>query len=130
MLQITSIIKQAPDWLATEFMDLIGQQPYFSVLIGPVAGVLDELYSQLSPLRGVAVQAPQSTKAGTRTVSILCSIAGRHGFSAELAGLADLGSSKTPSPASVHVFTYALLESQTLHAFLTFDWSTLEIVRS
>jgi hypothetical protein len=37
-----------------------------------VAEVLDELYSQLSPLSRVAVQARQSTEAGT--VSILCSL--------------------------------------------------------
>jgi hypothetical protein len=37
----------------------------------PVASVLDEDYSQLTPLNGVAVQARQSTSAGT--VSILCS---------------------------------------------------------
>ncbi len=35
-----------------------------------VAGVLDEPYSQLTPLSGVAVQARQSTQAGT--VFILC----------------------------------------------------------
>jgi hypothetical protein len=57
MLQITSIIKHAPDWLSTEYMHLIGQQPYFSVLIGSVAGVLGEPYSQLSPL----TEAPEST---------------------------------------------------------------------
>ncbi len=57
MLQITSIIKHAPDWLAAEYMHLIGQQPYFSVLIGPVAGVWDEPYIQLSPL----TEAPEST---------------------------------------------------------------------
>jgi hypothetical protein len=48
-----------------------------------VAGVLDELYSQLTPLSGVAAQARQSTSAGT--VSILCSLAGRYGYSAERA---------------------------------------------
>jgi hypothetical protein len=37
-----------------------------------VAGVLDEPYSQLSQLSRVAVQARQSTEAGT--VSILCSL--------------------------------------------------------
>ncbi len=50
-----------------------------------VAGVLDEPYSQLIPHCGVAVQARQSTSAGT--VSILCSLAGRYGYSAELAEL-------------------------------------------
>jgi hypothetical protein len=39
-------------------------------------------FSQLTPLSGVAVQARQSTLAGT--VSILCSLAGRYGHSAEL----------------------------------------------
>jgi hypothetical protein len=51
----------------------------------PVAGVLDELYSQLTPLSGVAVEARLSTQAGT--MSILCSLAGRHGYSAEPAKL-------------------------------------------
>ncbi len=46
----------------------------------PEAGLLDEPYSQLS---GVAVQARQSTFAGT--VSILCSLAGRYVYSAERA---------------------------------------------
>jgi hypothetical protein len=41
--------------------------------------------TQLIPLSGVAVQARQSTQAGT--VSILCSLAGRCGYSAELAWL-------------------------------------------
>ncbi len=49
----------------------------------PVAGVLDEPYIQLTPLSGVAVEARQSTQAGT--VSILCSLAGRYGYSTELA---------------------------------------------
>ncbi len=49
----------------------------------PVAGVLDESYSQLTPLSGVTVQARQSTKAGT--VSILCSLAGQYGYSAKKA---------------------------------------------
>jgi hypothetical protein len=48
-----------------------------------VAGVLGEPYSQLLPLSGVAVQARQSTQAGT--VSILCSLVGRYGYYAELA---------------------------------------------
>jgi hypothetical protein len=48
-----------------------------------LARVLDEPHSQLIPLSGVAVQARQSTKAGT--VSILCSLAGRYDYSAELA---------------------------------------------
>ncbi len=43
----------------------------------PVAGVLDEPYSQLIPHSRVAVQARQSTKAVI--VSILCSLAGRYG---------------------------------------------------
>ncbi len=51
----------------------------------PVAGVLDEQYSQRTPLSGVAVQARQSTEAGR--VSILCSLAGRYGYSAEPAYL-------------------------------------------
>jgi hypothetical protein len=49
----------------------------------PVAGVLDDSFSQLTPLRGVAVQARQRTLAGT--VSVLCSQAGRYGYSAERA---------------------------------------------
>ncbi len=43
-----------------------------------VAGVLDEPYSQLYPLSRAAVQARQSAKA--ETGSILCSLAGRHGY--------------------------------------------------
>ncbi len=70
MILITTVIKHAPDWLATESMHLIGQQPYFSVLIGPVAGVYDEPYM-----------------AGT--VSNLCTMEGRYGYSAEIAGLAE-----------------------------------------
>ncbi len=50
--------------------------------MGPVAGVLDESYSQLTPLSGFAVQARQPTYAGN--VSILCSLAGRYGYSAGL----------------------------------------------
>jgi hypothetical protein len=53
---------------------------------GAVTGVLDEPYNHLAPLSGVAVQARQSTKAGT--VSILCSLAGaavRYGYSPERA---------------------------------------------
>jgi hypothetical protein len=50
-----------------------------------VAEVLDEPYSQLTPLSGVAVQARQSTYAGT--MSILCSLAGRYSYPAELAYL-------------------------------------------
>jgi hypothetical protein len=49
---------------------------------GSVAGVLDEPYSQLNPLSGVAVQGRQFTYA--RTVSILCSLAGLYDYSAEL----------------------------------------------
>jgi hypothetical protein len=50
----------------------------------PVGGVLDEPFSQLTPLSGgAAVQARQSIQA--RTVSILCSLAGRYSYSAELA---------------------------------------------
>ncbi len=52
-------------------------------LLCAVAGVLDKLYSWLTTLSGVAVQARQSTWAGT--VSIPCSMAGRYGYSAELA---------------------------------------------
>ncbi len=48
-----------------------------------VAGVLDEPFRQLTPLSRVAVQARQFTLAGT--VSIICSLAGRYGYSAELA---------------------------------------------
>jgi hypothetical protein len=44
----------------------------------PVTEVLDKTYSQLTPLSEVAVQARQSTRA--RTVSILCSLAGRFGY--------------------------------------------------
>ncbi len=51
----------------------------------PAAGVLDEPYSQLTPVNGAAVQAGQSTQAGT--VSILCSLAGRYGHSVERANL-------------------------------------------
>ncbi len=51
----------------------------------PVAGVLDEPFSQLTLLTGVAVQAGQSTWAVT--VSILCSLTGRYGYSAKLAQL-------------------------------------------
>jgi hypothetical protein len=53
-----SIIKHAPDWLAAEYMNLIAQQLYFSVPIGPMAGVLDESYSRISPLSGVAYKPP------------------------------------------------------------------------
>ncbi len=48
-----------------------------------VAGVLDEHFSQLNQLSGVGVQARQFTQAGT--VSILCSLKGRYGYSTELA---------------------------------------------
>ncbi len=48
-----------------------------------VVGVLDKPYSQLIPLSGVAVQARQSTLTGTG--SILCSLAGQYGNSAEWA---------------------------------------------
>ena len=50
-----------------------------------MAGVLDEPYSQLSPLSGVAVQARQSTKAGA--VSILQYVAWRAGMTTPLSGL-------------------------------------------
>jgi hypothetical protein len=50
---------------------------------GAVTGVLDEPYNHLAPLSGVAVQARQSTKAGT--VSILRSLAVRYGYSPERA---------------------------------------------
>ncbi len=59
--------------------DLIRKLPLFSCTA--VAGVLDELYSQLTPLSGVAVQARQSN------VSILRCLAGRYGYSAERAQL-------------------------------------------
>ncbi len=50
----------------------------------PVAGVLDEPYSQLTAqLSSSTVQARQYTYAGT--VSILCSLAGRYNYSYELA---------------------------------------------
>jgi len=52
-------------------------------LKNPVAGVLDESYSKLSPLSGVVVQARQSI-IGWNSV-ILCSLAGRYGYSAERA---------------------------------------------
>ncbi len=58
-----------------------------------MAGVLDEPYSQLSPLSGVAVQARQSTVHRLEhndqcPLSILCSPAGRYGgYSAERAQL-------------------------------------------
>jgi hypothetical protein len=58
-----------------------------SMRTSPVAGVLKEPFSQLNPLSGVAVQARQSTQAGSGTVYILCSLAGRYGYSAELAYL-------------------------------------------
>jgi hypothetical protein len=47
-------------------------------LVHPVAGVLDKPHSQLTPLRGVALQARQSTYIGWNPVqvSILCSLAG------------------------------------------------------
>jgi hypothetical protein len=51
--------------------------------ICPVAGVLDEPFSQLTPLSGGAVPACQSTFAGT--VSNLCSLEVRQGYSAERA---------------------------------------------
>jgi hypothetical protein len=47
-----------------------------------VAGVLDEPYSQLTPLSGVAVQARQTTKAGT--VSRLSYVAWRAGMATPL----------------------------------------------
>jgi hypothetical protein len=47
--------------------------------------VQSKFNSQLIPFSDVAVQARQSTKAGT--MPILCSLAGRHGYSAELAEL-------------------------------------------
>jgi hypothetical protein len=49
-------------------------------IMNSVAGVLDEPYSQLSPLSGVAIKTRQSTSAGT--VSIQWSLAGRYGDSA------------------------------------------------
>jgi|688.fasta_scaffold1227670_1 hypothetical protein len=48
----------------------------------PMAGVLDEPYSQLTPRSRVAAQVRQSTYAGN--VSNLCFLAGRYGYSAEL----------------------------------------------
>jgi hypothetical protein len=57
--------------------------PYERTQILPVVGVLYEPYSQLGQLRGVAAQARQPALAGT--VFILCSLAGRYGYSAELA---------------------------------------------
>jgi hypothetical protein len=48
-----------------------------------VVEVLDEPYSKQTPLSGVVVQVRQSTLAGTE--SILCSLAGRYGYSAERA---------------------------------------------
>ncbi len=54
-------------------------------LQSPVAGVLDEPFSRVTSLSGVAVQARLSTQAGT--VSILCGLAGRYGYSDELAQL-------------------------------------------
>jgi hypothetical protein len=53
-----------------------------------VAEVLDEPFSQLTPLSAVAVQVRRSILAGT--VSILCSLAGQYGHSAELAQLSKL----------------------------------------
>jgi hypothetical protein len=50
---------------------------------GSVAGVLDEPYSQLIPLSGVAVQARKSSWTGI--VSNFCSLEGRYGYCAELA---------------------------------------------
>ncbi len=52
---------------------------------GTVAGVLDEPYSQLTPLSGVAVQARESTQAAT--VSILQYVAWRAGKAIQLCGL-------------------------------------------
>jgi hypothetical protein len=54
-----------------------------SFALSPVTGVLDEPFSQITPLSGVAAQARQCTWA--ETVSILCSLTGRFGYSAELA---------------------------------------------
>jgi hypothetical protein len=51
--------------------------------LSPVTEVLDEPFSQLTPLSGVAVQACQCTWA--ETVFILCRLSGRFGYSAELA---------------------------------------------
>ncbi len=48
-----------------------------------IGGSFRRTYSQLIPISGVAVQARQSMEAGT--VSILCSLAGRYGYSAEQA---------------------------------------------
>ncbi len=59
-------------------MNVFGATPQDHVSGG--IGVLNEPYSQLTPLSGVAVQARQSTKAGT--VSSLCSLVGRYGYSA------------------------------------------------
>jgi hypothetical protein len=52
-----------------------------------VAGVLDESYSQLIPLSGEAVQSRPASlqRLEPGTVSILCSLEGRYGFSAERA---------------------------------------------
>jgi hypothetical protein len=50
-----------------------------------VAGVLDEPFSQLTLLSGVALQARQSTQAGT--VSIICYVAWWAGMANPLNGL-------------------------------------------
>jgi hypothetical protein len=47
-----------------------------------VAGVLDEPFNQLTPLSGVVVQAANPNRLEP---SILCSLAGRYGYSAEMA---------------------------------------------
>jgi hypothetical protein len=51
--------------------DLVRELVQTGKFFTPVVGVLDEPYSQLTPLSGVATQARQSTD--SRTVSILCS---------------------------------------------------------
>jgi hypothetical protein len=50
-----------------------------------VAGVLDEPYSQLTPLSGVAVQPADSLHRLEPCPSYLCSLAGRYGYSDERA---------------------------------------------
>jgi hypothetical protein len=58
-------------------------QTQASIVVCIVMGVLDEPFSQSTQLSRVAEQSRQSTWIGT--VSILCSLAGRYGYSAERA---------------------------------------------
>jgi hypothetical protein len=55
--------------------------PWVAVFVFSEVGVLDEHLSELSPLSDVAVHARQ----GWNRAQILCSLAGRYGYSAERA---------------------------------------------